>query len=166
VIILEKIGIILKNTLNKSGFEKKLRQFQIFLNYDNLVGETMARVSRPVFFRNDTLFIGVESSIWSHQLHFLKREIIEKLNSPFNHPLVKDIKFQICAMEKKIQACTQAVKRDDSIELPDKMIKMVYNISSEIQDPKLSERFAEFMIKDLKYRIKKEEADVHTHRKR
>lgn len=163
---MEKIGIILKNTLKKSGFEKKLMQFQIFLSYENLVGETIARVSRPVFFRNDTLFIGVESPIWSHQLHFLKRDIIEKLNSPFNQPLVKDIKFQICAMEKQIPACSRVIERDNSAELPDKIIKMVYNISSEIQDPDLSKRFTELMIKDLKYRIKKEEADVHTHRQR
>lgn len=154
---MEKIGIILKETLKKSGLEKKLMQFQIFLNYENLVGDNIARVSRPVFFRNDTLFIGVENPIWSHQLHFLKREIIEKLNSLFNEPLVRDIKFQICGFEGQKPDLSSGIKNDKIIELPDKTIKMIYNISSEIKDPELRKKFVELMIKDFKYRIKKEE---------
>lgn len=154
---MEKIGIILKDTLKKSGLEKKLMQFQIFLNYEKLVGESIAKVSRPVFFRNDTIFIGVENPIWSQQLHFLKREIIEKLNSVFSEPLVRDIKFQICSFECLNQELPTGTKRDKIVELPDKTVKMIYNISSEIQDPELRRKFSELMIKDFKYRIKKEE---------
>ncbi|MDI3480863.1 MAG: hypothetical protein PWQ97_518 [Tepidanaerobacteraceae bacterium] len=154
---MEKIGIILRETIKKSGLEKKLMQFQIFLRYENLVGEHIAKVSKPVVFRNNTLFIGVENPIWSHQLHFLKREIIEKLNSIFDEPLVCDIKFQICSLEKHKQDFSSGVKKDNIVELPDKIIKMIYNISSEIKDPELRKKFSELMIKDFKYRKKKEE---------
>jgi predicted nucleic acid-binding Zn ribbon protein len=154
---MEKIGIILKEALKRSGFEKRLMEFQIFLNYDSLVGENIARVSRPVFFRNEVLFIGVESPIWSHQLHFLKRDIIEKLNSSLRQPLIKDIKFQICSIDRQDSACSKGPERNTTARVPDKKIKMIYNISSEIQDPELRKKFIELMIKDQEYRMKKEE---------
>ncbi|HHW01347.1 MAG TPA: DUF721 domain-containing protein [Thermoanaerobacterales bacterium] len=155
---MEKIGIILKEALKKSGFEKRLMEFQIFLNYESLLGEKIARVSRPVFFRKDTLFIGVESPIWSHQLHFLKRDIIDRLNSFLKHPLIKDIKFQICTIDRQNTLRPEGRKnRAGSVVLPDKTIKMIYNICSEIQDPDLRKKFTELMLKDQEYRIKKEE---------
>lgn len=153
---MEKIGTILGETLENSGFKKRLMEAQIFLNYSRLVGEKIARISKPTFFRNSTLFIGVESPVWAHQLHFLKKDIMDKLNMLFKEPLVKDIKFQVSHIER--DKCCDAIKRDKvkTVLIPDKTMKMIYNISSEIEDEELRKKFIQLMIKDREYHLKKE----------
>ncbi|HHV39626.1 MAG TPA: DUF721 domain-containing protein, partial [Tepidimicrobium sp.] len=46
-------------------------------------------------------------------------------------------------------------KNDIKIEIPEKKLKMVYNISSKIEDENLRQKFAKLMVKDIKYKIKK-----------
>ena len=67
---MEKIGTILLNTLKKSYLDKRIMEARIFVNYDSIVGEKLAKISKPTFIQNNTLFIGVENHIWLHQLHF------------------------------------------------------------------------------------------------
>jgi len=51
--------------------------------------------ARPAAFKGDILLVHVSSSPWVHHLHFLKTEIIHRLNHALGKPLVKDIKFKI-----------------------------------------------------------------------
>jgi hypothetical protein len=153
----EKVGVILLNTLKRSGFEKKIMEARLFLSYDSIVGEKIAAVSKPTFFRDRTLFIGVASPAWSQQLHFLKPEIIEKINSQFSYPIVKDIKFHICKITPPCSGGRAQVKKEPAPRISDKKREMVYNISSEIKDRELREKFAELMLKDLEFKLKKGE---------
>ena len=121
-----------------------------------MVGEKISEISKPTFIQNNTLFIGVENHIWVHQLHFLKPELIDRINSNLPRPLVKDIRFQVCNI-KKIEKSKPdlEVKKDQHYEIPEKTMKVIYNICQSIDDKDLRMTFRRLMIKDVEYKMKR-----------
>lgn len=163
---MEKIKDVLWHVLKKNNMERKLKEAMIFVRYDDIVGEKIARVSKPIFFRGDTLFIGVKNSVWAHQLLFFKTEIMEKINSFLATPLVRDIRFQIITLDERKSKSESEKKptEDVKIEIPDKKKQMFYNIAAGIHDEKLRNKFIELCIKDFEYKMKRGETRVHPHR--
>ncbi len=153
---MDTIGRVIQNIFKRSRFSKKIKEANIFLNYRDIVGDKIANVSRPTSIKNEILFIGVENSAWAQQLHFFKPEILEKLNSSNSYPVIKDIRFHICSIVKENGAFVkEMVEKPEKPKIPDKTIKMIYNISSKVKDDKLREKFTKFMIKDTEYKLKK-----------
>jgi len=68
---------------------------RIWEMWDGIVGEVIAGNARPEAFKGTLLLVSVTSSTWIHHLHFLKKDIIQKINQAFGKTVVEDIKFQI-----------------------------------------------------------------------
>lgn len=153
---MDRIGSILSEVINNKRFGKKLLELSVLAEYEKIVGDKIASISRPSFIKNEVLFIGVQSPVWSQQLHFFKNDILEKVNNHFGRPVIKDIKFHISPFEdNKVKAIFKI--SDKKTVVPDKKLKLVYNISSEIKDTDLRRKFEELMMKDLIYKINKGE---------
>jgi hypothetical protein len=151
-----KISDILSHTVKRTVYGRKISEAAIFLDYPELVGDKIARVTQPLHFKRGTMFIGVESPVWSHHLHFLKPEILRKLNSRFDDKLVKDIKFQICRLDQVYNSDTaEPAPRFVDIPVPDKTLEMINNICQYIEDEALRKGFAQLMTKDAKYKLNK-----------
>lgn len=153
---MEKIGTILLSSLKKTRLDRRLMEARIFINYESMVGEKISEISKPTFMQNSTLFIGVENHIWVHQLYFLKHELIDRINSGLPRPLVKDIRFQVCSIEKAHKPKPSSeVKKEQHYEIPEKTMKVIYNICQSIEDEDLRMTFKELMIKDAEYKMKR-----------
>ena len=63
--------------------------------WDNIVGEIIAENSRPAALKEKILLVHVNSSPWLHHLHFLKEEIVRKVNDALSEDLIEDILFKI-----------------------------------------------------------------------
>ncbi len=57
---------------------------------DDIVDNT-----KPEAFKESTLIVNVESSVWLQHIRFRKTEIINNLNREFGKDVVQDIKFKI-----------------------------------------------------------------------
>lgn len=80
--------------LKKRGMASKIEEKALFKFWPQAVGQQINAQTRPDSFRNGILFVKTVSSVWGQQLHFVKQEIMEKLNRlSGNHPAVKDIRF-------------------------------------------------------------------------
>ena len=66
--------------------------------WDEVVGEVIAQNAKPAAFKGKILIVHVSSSTWVHQLQFLKKEMITKLNKAFGKALIDDLKFKIGAI--------------------------------------------------------------------
>lgn len=132
----------------------KINKAKVFLNYEKIVGKDIAKISQPTSFRNNVLFIGVKNPAWSHQLYFFKPDIINKINFEFDKPIVKDIRFHIAQLDSR-RDNIKPVKNNKKATIPDKKLKMVYNISLKVKDKDLRQKFTDLMIKDIKYKIQK-----------
>lgn len=88
-----KLGDILADFLNEVGVAKRLKQQQVILMWDRLVGQRVARRTRAVDLRDGKLFVEVEGAAWRNELLFLKGNIIQKLNNGVGARVVDDIIF-------------------------------------------------------------------------
>ena len=68
---------------------------QIWKLWSSAVGPAISENTRPAAFKGTLLIVHAASSAWVHQLQFLKKDIIEKVNQSLGKKLVKDIKFRI-----------------------------------------------------------------------
>ena len=89
----EQIGKILNRTLRNLQIDRRLREENIVLNWNRLVGERIASQAHPVRVEDSILFVRVENASWRNELHFIKRKIIEQLNRSVKDNVLKDIVF-------------------------------------------------------------------------
>jgi predicted nucleic acid-binding Zn ribbon protein len=89
------IGNIINDVIKQYRREPDFALKKVWRLWDEAVGETIAQNARPAAFKGKLLIVHVNSSAWLHQLQFLKKDLIFKLNSALGKPLVEEIKFKI-----------------------------------------------------------------------
>jgi predicted nucleic acid-binding Zn ribbon protein len=68
---------------------------EVWRVWNSAAGEELARHARPVAFKGSTLLVAVASSSWRHHLHFLKADLVRRLNAELGRDMVTDIKFKV-----------------------------------------------------------------------
>jgi predicted nucleic acid-binding Zn ribbon protein len=91
----EHIGSILTDVLKTYRKDADGELVQVWQVWDEIVGEVIAQNAKPAAFKGKILIVHVSSSTWVHQLQFLKKEMIAKLNNAFGKALIDDLKFKI-----------------------------------------------------------------------
>lgn len=89
----QRIGPILESVFQKKGWGEKLREYQIWTHWPEVMGKNLAERCRPLHLRYGVLTIVVSSSSWLTQLQFMKLELIEKIKNSFGITL-SDIRFK------------------------------------------------------------------------
>ena len=91
----EHIGSILAEVLKTYRRDSDGELVQVWQVWDDVIGDVIAQNARPAAFKGKILLVHVSSSTWVHQLQFLKKEMIAKLNNAFGKALIDDLKFKI-----------------------------------------------------------------------
>ena len=91
----EHIGNILADLLKTYRRESKADLVQVWQVWDRVIGDVIAKNARPAALKGKILLVHVSSSTWIHQLQFLKKEMIAKLNKDLGKSAIGDIKFKI-----------------------------------------------------------------------
>ncbi|NLX19364.1 MAG: DUF721 domain-containing protein [Desulfobulbus sp.] len=60
-----------------------------------VVGAETARLTMPAFLRRDTLWIYVQDSSWMHHLHFIKTDLLARINQYAPEMEITDIRWQL-----------------------------------------------------------------------
>ncbi|MDP3024702.1 MAG: DUF721 domain-containing protein [candidate division Zixibacteria bacterium] len=89
----EILGGVLQNLLKSLGLEKRMKEQDIIINWEKIVGNNIAENTKPFKIEGAKLFLKVKSSSWRNELFYLKKELIAKLNDSAKQELVKDIIF-------------------------------------------------------------------------
>jgi len=92
---LQRIDEILSRALKKRRVPFRSEDRRLLDIWLKAAGPQIASQCRPESLRRDVLFVKVSSPVWMHQLHFLKGELIEKVNALMEKTSVKDIRFSI-----------------------------------------------------------------------
>ncbi len=91
----QPLGDILYAALKRRGMTAGLDIHAVLKLWPAAVGPRIAAQTRPDGLRAGRLFVRAASSVWVQQLHFLKQEIIEKLNALCGKPTVREILFTV-----------------------------------------------------------------------
>ena len=91
----EHIGSVIDNVLKTYQCESGGNMEQVWHLWDSTVGETIAANAQPEAFKGKILLVNVTSSVWLHQLRFLKEDIINNINHALGETFVEEVKFKI-----------------------------------------------------------------------
>jgi len=89
------IGNVINDVLKKYRHKTDAELVQIRQVWDGIVDHAIAQNAQPAAFKGRILLVHVTSSSWIHQLQFLKKEMVAKLNDTLGKTLVDDLKFKI-----------------------------------------------------------------------
>ena len=89
-----KLGDGLRAFLKESGLEDKLLKTELMVNWDRVMGPSVANKTSKVEFKRGVLYIQLSSSVLRQELQWHKTKIIDAMNESVNHTnTVKDIRF-------------------------------------------------------------------------
>lgn len=89
----ERVGNVLGGFLEKSGLKEPILRVGALEEWDEKVGEAIARVTRPKAIRGSTMIVEVRSSAWLMELNLMKSEILRRLNADREEGQIGDIVF-------------------------------------------------------------------------
>ena len=87
---------LLRNAFQKFGLDRQLDRYQFVLHWREIVGDEIARLSKPESIHGKALVVRVSNSAWAQELSFQKQIILKRLRKfiPSDNP-VQDIVFRV-----------------------------------------------------------------------
>ncbi len=95
------ISPVLQGLAQSFGWEKGIASGVLEARWNEVVGEAIASHTHPEEIRFDTLTIRVDSAVWLHELSFLKKTLIEKINRILGKTGIRNIHFKIGLLPPK-----------------------------------------------------------------
>ena len=92
---MEAVGQVLSRLMRTLGLGAELEGWRAVEEWPRVVGARVGRHSRAVSFRNGALLVEVDGSAWMHELSFLKRDLIQKINRHLGMERVREVRFII-----------------------------------------------------------------------
>lgn len=90
---MEAIAQVLSRVLRQMGLDRDLEAWRAVEEWPEVVGSRISHHAHAVAFRDGTLRVEVEGSAWMHELSFLKRDLIRRINHHLGSQLVRDVRF-------------------------------------------------------------------------
>ncbi len=154
---LQRIDEILSRALKKRRVPFRQEDRRLVDTWEQAVGPQIAAQSRPESIKRDILFVKVSSSVWMQQLHFLKEEMIGKVNALLAGATVKDIRFSIGCLPSPAKGGKEAAAMPLSAgHLKERDKKMIDTCLASLDDQELKEIIKRVMTKELTYRRSRE----------
>lgn len=88
------LGEAIEELVQSLGIKKKLHEYEAVLQWEQIVGEQIAKVTTATRITKGVLFVKVKTSTWRNELTIRKPEIVKKINDTIGEEIVNDIKFQ------------------------------------------------------------------------
>ena len=90
----------LENLLGGMESSARVRENLALAYWDRVVGAQAAAATEAESVKEGVLFVRTKSSVWSHELTFLKSTILEKLNQRIGRPVIREIIFRAQGVKK------------------------------------------------------------------
>ncbi len=81
----------IKDFIQEAGYEKKLTDVHLFLHWEEIVGHAIARVTIPEKLERGRLTVKVLDDSWRHQLHYMRQELMDKINLATRENTVREV---------------------------------------------------------------------------
>ncbi|HTM57602.1 MAG TPA: DUF721 domain-containing protein [Candidatus Udaeobacter sp.] len=92
---MESISTVTTRLLRSLGLEDGLQGWRAVEEWPATVGPRLARRTRAFDFRDGTLLVEVEGSTWMHEMGFLKRDLIRRINERLGAAVVRDVRLMV-----------------------------------------------------------------------
>jgi hypothetical protein len=79
----KKVGEVLPGVMKSLGLDRKLRESEIAREWSSIVGEAVARRSRPGGLKGRTMLVLAENNAWMQEIRFHQGEILARVRERF-----------------------------------------------------------------------------------
>lgn len=93
--MMESFSGIFPSLMRSLGLESAAQGWRAVTEWPALAGARVAKHSRAVSFRDGTLVVEVEGSAWLHELGFLRRQLVRRINQHLGSEVLRDVRFVI-----------------------------------------------------------------------
>jgi predicted nucleic acid-binding Zn ribbon protein len=157
---LQPIGEVLFPLLKKRGMASKIEEKALLKIWPQAVGPQIASQTKPDSFRNGTLFVKTISSVWVQQLHFVKEDILRKLNQLSGKTEIKEIRFIVGHAIVREKEQERAAEENKTV-LKKRDKKMIAECTENLADQELSDILKRVMQLEISRRRQRESGKVH-----
>ncbi|MDH7515908.1 MAG: DUF721 domain-containing protein [Bacteroidota bacterium] len=88
---IEPFGDALASALREFGLERGVREREIFLRWEEIVGTAVARRTKPQRFVDGRLTLHTSDAVWRQELILHREELRKKINAALPEPIVEEI---------------------------------------------------------------------------
>jgi len=86
-----RLGDVLRGALARLPGGAELSSYPIWSEWSAVVGPTIARHAQPRRLKRGVLVVAVDGPDWMHELHFMKRDLRDRLNARLGRRVVRDL---------------------------------------------------------------------------
>ena len=90
---LRPLGDALASVYASKQWSRQWRLFQLVRDWPAIVGEQVAALTAPAFFRRDVLWIYVQDSAWMQHLQYVKIDLLERINAALDDQAATDLRW-------------------------------------------------------------------------
>ena len=87
----QSLGDIIQDYLREIGWQQKLDEIKIIIEWDKVLGPTLSKYTDEVFIKNKQLHIRLKSATLRQELSYQKSEVIKQLNDSVGKEVITDI---------------------------------------------------------------------------
>ncbi len=134
---MEPLGEIVFRAFSTPAWRERLRAMKVLSRWEEIVGEVLARNTRPRGFSRGTLVLEVEDSLWMQRLRFEEKRLLALLNQAAGEELFKGVRLVLSR---------EGIRRSPPLspEPPSPSPELLAQVEREtaiIEDPDLREAF-------------------------
>ena len=90
----EAVGDLIRQYLRQQGLESPLNEYRLIAGWEHVMGPIIARYTKEVIIRNQTLYVQLTSPVIRQELHMQRRELTARLNAYAGAQVIVDIVFR------------------------------------------------------------------------
>jgi len=87
----QNIAQIISTILKANGLEDKLAETRLIQAWEELLGKSVARLTKGMYIKNRTLFVNLGSSVVRSELTMIKKDLLIRLNEKAGKCVIDDI---------------------------------------------------------------------------
>jgi len=155
---LQRLGDVLEKVLKKQAVPLPARDQELITAWRKAVGPQVAAQTFPDRLRRETLYVRVSTSVWMHQLQFMKQDILPRINVLLKAREVKTLHFSLGEIPP-VPAPPGDALPEKAVRLKARDRKMIEESTARLRDPELRDIFRRVMVKEISRRRLKESPD-------
>ncbi len=91
----EHIATVLDSLFKQEGLEEEIRVHRALLDWESIVGDTVARHATAAYIEHGTLIVEVANSAWMHRLQMQESDLRARLNRHLGEEIIHQIRFRL-----------------------------------------------------------------------
>ncbi|MGQ9880528.1 MAG: DciA family protein [Armatimonadota bacterium] len=139
---------ILDEAVDALGLRERLRAFRALLNWEEVVGKTVAAAAQPEAIKEGKVFIAVKSNAWIQELRFQQATILQRLNEYAGAPIFTELVFRVKPRSRRTPQKKEDIGEPPIVEpeLDAATIARLHALTEPIADADLRARVTEYLV--------------------